>query len=73
MSGDNILIDHVRKSPSIRRPFRVHLGLRDHQSGLEIIDDQNELAVAIFGLQKQQGNEDDGKVGVCVNGIAEER
>jgi hypothetical protein len=29
--------------------------------------------VAIFGLQKQQGNEDDGKVGVCVNGIAEER
>jgi hypothetical protein len=32
---------------------------------LEIIGDQNELAVAIFGLQKQQGNEDDGKVAVC--------
>lgn len=52
MSGDNILIDHVRKSPSVRRPFRVHLGLSDHQSGLEIIGDQNELAVAIFGLTK---------------------
>lgn len=74
-SGDNILIDHVKKShPS--RDLSGSPRTRDHQSGLEIIGDQKTHWPWPFSDSKKKTNNKEMKMMeklVCVNGIAEER